>query len=467
MKSIKFSAVAVCAGLMGTYAASLTLAECDPGWLGEGTIPGLSSTASALEEWDDGSGVAVYAGGAFVVADGTTVNYVAKWDGTAWSALSGGTNGSVRSLCVFDDGNGPALYAGGQFTLAGGAPANCIAKWDGATWSALGEGTEGAYGGDVNAMIVYDDGTGPVLHVFGSFDTAGGAPAPAAAKWDGQEWSPLGEGLTGAGLCFADAAVLYDDGTGEKLYTGGTFTFAGGAPASRVAAWDGTSWSALGSGMYGAGFYYVSALGTFDDGTGMALYAGGKFTHAGGQAALNVAKWDGTDWSAVGAGLNQRSHDFAVYEDETGPALYAGGAFTMAGDTPANYVAKWDGTDWWPVAEGVSGESITYVKALLMTSGDSPDLMVGGLFTTAGEEQADHIAIWHCEPPPPLAGDCNCDGLTDFFDIDPFIMAVASPDVYATQYPDCDRMSADCNYDGSVDFFDIDPFILILSSGAK
>ncbi len=46
----------------------------------------------------------------------------------------------VRALAV----SGSDLYAGGGFELAGGVPAYGIAKWDGSNWSALGQGTGGA-----------------------------------------------------------------------------------------------------------------------------------------------------------------------------------------------------------------------------------------------------------------------------------------------------------------------------------
>src|SRR5262245_24587545 len=44
----------------------------------------------------------------------------------------------VHALHVHDDGSGPALYAGGRFVLAGGSTVRNIARWDGAQWSALG-----------------------------------------------------------------------------------------------------------------------------------------------------------------------------------------------------------------------------------------------------------------------------------------------------------------------------------------
>ncbi len=61
-----------------------------------------------------------------------------------------------------------------------------------------------------------------------------------------------------------------------------------------------------------------------------------------------------------------------------------------------------------------------------------------------------------------LLGDANCDGGIDFFDIDPFVMAIFDPAAYAGLYCNGSTATADCNTDGNVDFFDIDPFLAIL-----
>jgi hypothetical protein len=58
----------------------------------------------------------LYVGGTFTTAGGVSANYIAKWDGNAWSALGSGLNFVVISLAV--DGAG-RLYAGGAFTAAG------------------------------------------------------------------------------------------------------------------------------------------------------------------------------------------------------------------------------------------------------------------------------------------------------------------------------------------------------------
>jgi hypothetical protein len=70
--------------------------------------------------------------------------------------------------------------------------------------------------------------------------------------------------------------------------------------------------------------------------SGSDLYAGGYFTTAGGSAATNIAKWDGSSWSALGSGMNSFVRALAVSSSN----LYAGGEFTMEGGKFSAYVAQ-------------------------------------------------------------------------------------------------------------------------------
>src|SRR5690606_11072475 len=106
-----------------------------------------------------------------------------------------------------------------------------------------------------------------------------------------------------------------------------------------IAKWDGESWSPVGEGMRS----YVYALGVYDDGSGSALYAGGIFRAAVGSPFNYVAKWDGHSWSDVGGGMNDRVNEFWVLDYGTGEFLYAAGRFTMAGGESIAYLARWDG----------------------------------------------------------------------------------------------------------------------------
>ncbi|TVQ51547.1 MAG: hypothetical protein EA377_12360, partial [Phycisphaerales bacterium] len=305
-------------------------------WDGSSWSPlgtGMNGPVEALTVFDDGFGPALYAGGWFTTAGGVEVNGIAKWDGSSWSPLGTGVNVWVDALTVFDDGSGPALYAGGSFTTAGGVQANRIAKWDGESWSALASGMNSR----VEALTVFDDGSGPALYAGGNFTTAGGVQANRIAKWNGSSWSPLGAGMNGNVLVLTE----FDNGSGPALYAGGTFTFAGLVEANHIAKWDGSSWSPLGTGMNDM----VLALLAFDDGSGSgpALYAGGHFTKIGGVPVNRIAKWNGSSWSLLGTGMNESVRALAVFDNGLGggQALYAGGAFTTAGGVESNRIAKW------------------------------------------------------------------------------------------------------------------------------
>src|SRR5262249_10567947 len=132
-----------------------------------------------------------------------------------------------------------------DFTRVGGKSANRIAKWNGAAWDALAGGIS-SVNGEVHALAVYDDGGGPALYVGGVFTAAGGLPAARIAKWDGSTWSALGTGMSGGAAPVAvHALAVFDDGSGPALYAGGAFTTAGGVNARRIAKWNGSSWSGV------------------------------------------------------------------------------------------------------------------------------------------------------------------------------------------------------------------------------
>ncbi|MBI1380619.1 MAG: hypothetical protein GC161_05965 [Planctomycetaceae bacterium] len=135
----------------------------------------------------NGGGEALFVGGAFTTAGGTSKSRIAKWNGASWSAVGAGVNDDVLAFGVFDDSSGPRLYVGGEFSTAGGVSANHVARWDGATWSALAGGMKD----DVFALAPFGAGGDHSLYVGGDFQFASGPPGPERiARWRGCQGLP-------------------------------------------------------------------------------------------------------------------------------------------------------------------------------------------------------------------------------------------------------------------------------------
>lgn len=377
----------------------------DADWYSMGQSPEISNgSVHALAV----IGTDLYVAGGFAKAGGVTVNNIAKWNGTEWSALGTGMDDSVYALAV----SGTDLYAGGYFTLAGGAVAYRVAKWNGTAWSGLGAGMNQP----VRALAV----SGTDLYAGGSFTTAGGVAASRIAKWNGTIWSALGMGM--------DQNVSALGVSGTNLYAAGDFSIAGSVAVNRIAKWNGTAWSALGSGIGPAGFVYAIAV------SGTDVYVGGSFFEAGGVSTGSITKWNGSAWSALGAGGVGGSVNALVV---SGGNLYAGGGtLSIAGGVAVNRVAKWNGTAWSALGSGTSSfvEALAVVGTNLFVGGDSPskwdgtnwsalgsgpngevkavavsgtDLYIGGSFNIAGGVSANNIAKWNGSTWSPLGAGVN------------------------------------------------------------
>ncbi|HNB52987.1 MAG TPA: hypothetical protein PK530_13645 [Anaerolineales bacterium] len=144
------------------------------------------------------------------------------------------------------------VYVGSWFTDTAGLPeADYIARWDGVAWSALGSNGAGAGALDQPVMSIVRDGL--ALYVGGWFYQVSndGVPVPNAnsiAKWNGVNWSGLGEDGSGHGPVRGWVSAVAVAPTG--IYVGGDFprVVQNGlelAEAKYAARWDGSTWHAL------------------------------------------------------------------------------------------------------------------------------------------------------------------------------------------------------------------------------
>ncbi len=316
----------------------------------------------------------IVAGGDFTAtSDGaTSLQHVARFDGSAWTAMGSGVDGSVTSLLVRTEGGVTYVYAGGLFNSSGGTPMKSLAKWNNSQWIVPSTDTP-------DAMIWTLTEFGGSLVAGGGFHYIGALVATSCATLNGSTWSAMatGLGLGGKGLAFC----IY----GGDLVVGGNY-FSAGVTIAGIASWNGASWTAIGDNLIGS----VSCLAVYNG----ELYAGGSFM-VGEPSLTGILRWNGATWSEVGSGGAVDApaggvNCMVVYNAGAGDRLYVGGSFTqnMSG-LPISNVCMLFGATWANVGTGVGG-GIPFAMAAY-----GGNLVVGGSFATAGGVSIKYLAKWN------------------------------------------------------------------------
>jgi hypothetical protein len=251
------------------------------------------------------------------------------------------------------------LYVGGVFDDYDGYDTSdaahslvTIARWDGRKWSNVAKWTS-----NDNSVIYAIEVHNNSLYVAGTFTTAGGIPATNIARWDGTSWHALGSGLSGA----SNRVLALASWNGD-LYAAGSFSSAGGVPVDNIARWDGAAWHAVGDGLTDDTNGGITGLAL--EATPRGLYVGGAFNRSGAQAMQTLARWDGAQWSAAIPSLTGIVFSMDWHNGE----LYAGGRFALA-SAPAqtHNTLRWDGA-----------------QAQLMTAGPDPQSFVRAVRSVDG-----------------------------------------------------------------------------------
>ena len=149
-------------------------------------------------------------------------------------------SGGGPCLCAVDDfvrsltASGTNVYVGTDAKdVAGIAQADHVARWDGSAWSALGSNTAGTDGWfPASAFINGLTPRGSNVYATGSFQNANGdATADFVAYFDGTAWHALGSDGAGNGPWSGNGLAITS--LNARIYAGGNFTSAGGDTQAR------------------------------------------------------------------------------------------------------------------------------------------------------------------------------------------------------------------------------------------
>lgn len=258
-----------------------------------------------------------------------------KSDGTWASVSTGFTGGLARIVALARHPNG-TIYWGGDFTDAGGSGADYAAIYNPVTNALSVVKSATAFNAEVQVITVGPDGS---VYFGGNFTNVDGiANADGIVKYNPvtNTFSALGTGVAAGGDVWA---IAFD--SAGNLYAGGLFTLMGGvANTVNVAKWNGTVWSALSTGTNDR-VHTILAISSTE------VYIGGNFTLAGGVAnTIRIAKFNGTVFSALGTGANA-----VLRHIRKAPSglLYVVGAFTTLDGRSIQYIGTWNGVTFQPV----------------------------------------------------------------------------------------------------------------------
>lgn len=256
---------------------------------------------------------------------------VCMFDGNNWSVMDT-FNNVIRSIITYHN----ELYVAGDFNTVNSQAMKAITKWNGTNWVNIS--------GNITNSVVNMKVLNDTLYAVGSFTQIGGITASGVAKWDGINWSDVHAFPTNSGgQTISDIEIYNGD-----IYVGGNFsTTLGGI--TDIAMYKNGTWQRVGGSLdtLRGGFTGVATLQVYNN----ELYAGGLILQYQGNVGHGIQKWNGTNWSEVGTGVQGavndnnnicQIHKLRVYENK----LFASGNFQYAGNGLCPKIACWDGQQW-------------------------------------------------------------------------------------------------------------------------
>ena len=356
------------------------------------------------------SNTEIYVAGCFTNFAGVaTADYVAKWDGTAWSGLgaSGDISAIVHDMVMYKGD----LHIAGEFNDAGGdVTADMVAKWSGSAWVGLrvAAGTNANFGvgsprdlaGDYAAALkVQENNAGTsddMLLVGGKFSNGINNGTSGVqfsftrniATWNSTTWGSIDTDSQPFLDSVVAEYVVHDiEVVGTSIYVSGyrnaTCSSSSTNRKNAFHKFDGTTWtkpiSNIDCAFFGSGFgiYTMEVVGTD-------IYVGGTFTSLAFVAShLGVFNTTASTFSEFNSFSAQFGTGAVVRSiNAVGSQIFVAGSFPGAFGTSGG-VARWTGSSW----QGIGRNAPSVVNAIVgdaLYNGTDSRLLIGAAGVNIG-----------------------------------------------------------------------------------
>jgi hypothetical protein len=427
-----------------TFSANVTAFELATvaapgwGWMNRG-VPGPSSRTNHAMAYDSAWGMTVLFGGE---DPDSAFGDTWEWPGDSWSQPPPpppAPSPRTHHALAYDSARGVSVLFGG-FAPYYPYYLGDTWEWDGNDWT------------QVSA-----DGPSPRHLHAAAYDSARGVTVLFGGTGLGEFWEIYGDtwewnGNTWARVSTEGPSPRYEHALAYDSVRGVTVLFGG---------WDGSAYYGDTWELGGNGWTLVSTDGpcprrghgmAYDSARGVTVLFGGDNAPPGNHSYLgDTWEWDGNDWTQVSTDGPSPRRTTLAYDSARRVTVLFGGDDGVVKDDTWEYGIDCNSNNV-PDADDIAGETSQDCNGNGVP--DECDLAAG----TSTDVNSNGIPD-ECES----VGDLNCDGSVNFGDINPFVMAIANPDLYAATYANCPLENRDINGDSHVDFGDINPFVWLLT----
>lgn len=307
--------------------------------------------------------------------------HISRWDGNQWHVITTWNSGFNHTEYLSWNGY---IVTCGAFNNMGGTPNTAaLAAWDGTNWISLGAFSDGLSTAFLYNMTVWNGN----LVVGGHWGNVDGIPCTGIAMHDGTSWSNMNANFTPNWTTnepYINDFIEYQG----NLVVGGAIELSGSTPVNNLAMWDGTNWSAVGTGT-DREVNHLQVLG--NDLFVHSFYAQ---NWGGGQNFHSFARWDGTQYNDLGfVQTSANIEDLIVFNGELYLLIHSSSSAELSFGYPVGNSLKWNGGTSWENLGVVE----PYPQDYAIVNGE---LYVGGFMTYTCSESLNGIAR--------LCGDNEC-----------------------------------------------------------